>query len=136
MYSENEVESLHKQIPARFSCPCSKALRDIRDHIRSHTGERPFVCSYCNKSFAHRKRSSHTNSKAFKCEDWEERWEEMNSICKYEGCHFHSNCTGTGLRQPTRWSVWTGQKIFKKLQGCDAVLTDSAEAPKRRAPPE
>lgn len=52
---------------------CGKKVRDFKRHMQVHTGERPYICTYCNKGFTspyalkvHTRR--HTNERPFQCE--------------------------------------------------------------------
>lgn len=59
-------------------CPFYNCLKEFKDtgnlktHIRTHTGERPFVCSYCQTKFITKGHLQshlviHTGNKQFKC---------------------------------------------------------------------
>lgn len=65
--SDTETQNLRSQlhdIPlkmlqkvARYQCPlCTRVFRKaaLRCHLRTHTQERPFVCSICSRGFGHR----------------------------------------------------------------------------------
>ncbi|XP_047740995.1 zinc finger and BTB domain-containing protein 24 [Hyalella azteca] len=61
---------------ASMPCPlCKKEFKSqsgLRDHIRLHTGERPFICDFCHMNFARashlkRHRRMHTGEKPFDC---------------------------------------------------------------------
>ncbi|XP_064644562.1 zinc finger E-box-binding homeobox 1-like isoform X2 [Lineus longissimus] len=68
MISHDESSDLRK-----FKCPeCGKAFKfkhHLKEHVRIHSGEKPFQCSHCLKRFSHSgSYSSHMTSK--KCWPW------------------------------------------------------------------
>ncbi|KAH9857901.1 hypothetical protein C2E23DRAFT_746762 [Lenzites betulinus] len=83
----SEVHALSPRVPAprgqkRYACNhegCTKSYSKpsrLAEHERSHTGDRPFVCSMCNKSYlrehhlqAHARTHLPSSSKPFACEE-------------------------------------------------------------------
>jgi hypothetical protein len=84
----------------RYQCPlCMRVFRKaaLRCHLRTHTQERPFVCSFCYRGFGHRSsmithvKQAHRGEASFVCEVCPFRTSNKTSMDRHRLTHTQRN---------------------------------------------
>ena len=127
----------------RVPCPiCDKTVSctaTLRDHMRTHTGERPFPCSECNLAFSQRSnlrmhKRLHTGERPYMCGLCGKTFARSSHLPAHMRTHTgekpyeceecgHAFITAQQLKNHHR--VHTGEKPWK-CDLCDAAFTHSS----------
>ncbi|XP_075772599.1 zinc finger protein 688-like [Pelodiscus sinensis] len=89
---KTKKETVQKKIPHQHSpCACSDCVTPIK-HERAQTGEKPFSCSDCGKSFCQRShlvihRRAHTGEKPFSCSDCGKSFSRRSHLVVHRRAH-------------------------------------------------
>ncbi|XP_054710133.1 protein krueppel-like [Uloborus diversus] len=79
------AETVHACPHCNYHTPC---ISNYKRHMRTHTGERPFSCFVCKKTFTQKHVLKthlliHSNSKPFKCETCSRNFRSMANLKKH-----------------------------------------------------
>ncbi|AWP05262.1 putative zinc finger protein 850-like [Scophthalmus maximus] len=132
---KTHLEAMHSEVVAGFvrkKFPCSdcdkscNSAAELRDHQRTHTGERPYQCSFCDKRFALsgtlvRHERLHTGITPYHCSDCGKTFAQQWTLTTHMRTHTGEkpySCTQCDksfvapgeLRRHTR--IHTGEKPY------------------------
>lgn len=95
-YHRHLKKHIDPNVRKKMCTICGKHVRDLQRHLFTHTGERPYICSHCNKgltsSYALKLHiRQHTNEKPYICEYCSKAFAQKISLVAHHKSKIH-NC--------------------------------------------
>uniref|UniRef100_A0A7S3YZ88 C2H2-type domain-containing protein n=1 Tax=Lotharella globosa TaxID=91324 RepID=A0A7S3YZ88_9EUKA len=114
------AETRARQVQASFGCRfcnyTSEWRANVKAHERRHTGDRPFVCTVCNRSFQYKNvltnhwQALHSYGKSHVCEICGKRFSTLGSLTSHKGVHSDKKdfkCKICGKEFRIKWNLET-----------------------------